>query len=736
MKKTTENIGLLIQVKQPYRQLYGACRPFLNSDNIGSLRTAFRTLLNTHFKNENSETKPEFIYAVDVACIVATEMQLGISSVAAALLHNVDFKTVHSEFLAADPKHEGIGKIITGLSKISNLPIERLPDNAENFISLLLSLSGDVRAVLIKLADRLHRMRTIDSLTKKDQAVVALETANLYAPLAHRLGLYKIKAELDELSLHYSDPGVYSQISANIQKAVIENKDFFAEFLDPIKSELNRLGLDFVIKNRTKSVSSVYSKINKQQVSFDEVFDLFAIRIILNSNAANEKADCWKAYSAVTNLYLPEPKRLRDWISKPRLNGYESLHVTVLGPSKRWIEVQIRTTRMDEEAESGNAAHWRYKGQRGDVETDEWLNSIKKILENPGEVDDAVTVGSKLAASDTIIYVFTPEGDVKKLKAGATVLDFAFEVHTNLGAKCSGARINRKIVPLKQTLKSGDMVEIITSRNQTPNIDWLGWVATNRAKTKIKRYLKEAEFKQAEAGKEIFKRKLAQLKFANQDEVINKMISYYKLSGPLDLFQQLSEGKIEPSAIKEIALGNIKEKEEKPEAKPRPLVGPEVPSMNRTSENVIIVNETSAIEGYKLARCCNPVMGDEIFGFITVGDGIKIHRLNCPNAARMKSRYPYRTMEARWSKPAEGTYFIATVKISGFDQLGILSTITNLISNDLKMDVRNISLDSKGGKFDGIIKVSIRDKKHLELMIQKLLSIKGIIKASRLSSTQ
>jgi len=736
MKKTTENIGQHIQVKQSYRQLYAACRPFLNSDNIGSLRAAFRILVNIQSKNEKPETEPLFLYAVDVACIIATEMQLGISSVAAALLQNVDFKTIQSEFIAADQKHVGIGKIITGLSKISNLPIERLPDNAENFISLLLSLSGDVRAVLIKLADRLHRMRTIGSLNNKDQAIVALETANLYAPLAHRLGLYKIKAELDELSLHYSDPEVYSQISANIQKAVIDNKDFFTEFLDPIKSELSRLGLDFVIKNRTKSVSSVYSKINKQQVSFDEVFDLFAIRIILKSSPSNEKADCWKAYSAVTNLYQPEPKRLRDWISKPRLNGYESLHVTVLGPSKRWIEVQIRTTRMDEEAESGNAAHWRYKGQRGDVETDEWLNTIKKILENPGEVDDAVTVGSKLAASDNIIYVFTPEGDVKKLKAGATVLDFAFEVHTNLGAKCSGARINKKIVPLKQTLKSGDMVEIISSRNQTPNIDWLGWVATNRAKTKIKRYLKEAEFKQAESGKEIFKRKLAQLKFANQDEVINKMISFYKLSGPLDLFQQLAEGKIEPSAIKEIALGNIKEKEEKPEAKPRPLVGPEVPSMNRTSENVIIVNETSAIEGYKLARCCNPVMGDEIFGFITVGDGIKIHRLNCPNAARMKSRYPYRTMEARWSKPAEGTYFIATVKISGFDQLGILSTITNLISNDLKMDVRNISLDSKGGKFDGIIKVSIRDKKHLELMIQKLLSIKGIIKASRLSSTQ
>jgi GTP pyrophosphokinase len=474
----------------------------------------------------------------------------------------------------------------------------------------------------------------------------------------------------------------------------------------------------------------------KQDVGFEDVFDLFAIRIILNSTPQNEKADCWKAYSAVTNLYVPETKRLRDWISVPRPNGYESLHVTVQGPSKRWVEVQIRTRRMDEEAEMGNAAHWRYKGQSGAVETDEWLNSIRKILENPMEGEDAFSAKSKHGATDNVIYVFTPDGDLKKLKTGSTVLDFAFEVHTSLGAKCSGARVNKKIVPLRHILKNGDMVEIITSRNQTPNIDWLGYVATSRAKVKIKRYLKDAEFKLAETGKDIFKRKLSQLKYPNQDDAINKLIAHYKLSGPLELFQQLAENRIEPSAVKEIILGNPKEKTDKPELKSKPSNGAETPSTKQTSENVIIVNDTSAIEGYKIARCCNPVMGDDIFGFVTVSDGIKIHRTTCPNAARMRNRYPYRSMEARWSTPAEGTYFITTVKISGFDQLGILSTITNLISNDLKMDVRNISLDSKGGKFDGIIKVSIRDKKHLDILIQKLLTIKGIIKATRLSSSR
>ncbi len=733
-----ENYDELKQVRIKYRQLYAACLPFMNHDTKAQLRDSFRILLNSYANRLKYDSEPYFLHAVDVASIVASEMKLGITSVVAALLHDVELKTIKQEFIKGDNKRSDVGTIVQSLIQIGNLPIERLPDNAENFISLLLAISGDVRAVLVKLADRLHRMRTISLLSAHDQAAIALETSNLYAPLAHRLGLYKIKGELDERSLNYTNPEAYNLLSEKIQQAVIDNKDFFTEFIEPVKAELTRLGLEYVIKNRTKSVSSVYSKIAKQSVTFEEVFDLFAIRIIINSSPDNEIADCWKAYSAVTNLYTPEPKRLRDWISRPRPNGYESLHVTVIGPSKKWVEVQIRTTRMDDEAEMGNASHWRYKGQSGAVETDEWLNSIRKILEHPGEVDEAISTGSKTGVAENMIYVFTPEGDLKKLKSGSTVLDFAFEVHTNIGAKCNGGKINKKIVPIKQVLKSGDVVEIMTSRNQTPNIDWLNWVATNRAKTKIRRYLKEAEFKQAETGKEIFKRKLGQLKYANQDEAINKLIAHFRLSGPLDLFQQLAEEHIEPSSIKEILLGTgkEKEKEEKTEIRPRLLIAPEIPSMNRTSENVIIVNETSAIEGYKLARCCNPVMGDDIFGFITVSDGIKIHRLTCPNAARMRSRYPYRSMEARWSKPAEGTYFIATVKISGFDQLGILNTITNMISNDLKMDVRNISLESKGGKFDGIVKVSIRDKKHLDLMIQKLLSVKGIIKASRLSSTK
>ncbi len=723
-------------IRQKYRKLVTECHAFLNKENTGTLRQAFTMMLEVHGRKLLDNREPYFCHAVDVACIVAGEMGLGFVSVVASLLNGIPPAEVNVQEFYRKNKLDEARIIIDSLKRIKELPTERLTGNAENFISLLLSLSSDVRVVLLQLADRLQYMRAISSLSEPLQKLVSAETSNLYAPLAHRLGLYRIKSELDELSLQYSNPAVYEDIESRIRKAETKDRDFLNSFLEPVTAELNRLGLDFIIKKRTKAVSSVYAKIVKQEVSFEEVYDLFAIRIILNSAAANEKADCWKAYSAVTNIYTPEPKRLRDWITIPRPNGYESLHITVLGPAKRWVEVQIRTRRMDEEAELGNAAHWRYKGQRGAVETGEWLSSIRKILENPLEADAELSKGQKPASSSDMIYVFTPEGDLKKLKAGSTVLDFAFEVHTNIGSKCSGGKVNNKIVPIRHRLKSGDMVEIITSKNQNPNIDWLGWVATSRAKNKIKRYLKEAEFKQAEAGKEIFRRKLTQLKISNPDEAINKLVAHFKLSGPLDLYQQLAEDRIEPSQLKEILIVSPKETKDSDEkTEPRLPAKSESRAPNRTSENVIIVNESSEIEGYKLARCCNPVMGDEIFGFITVGDGIKIHRTTCPNAARMKSRYPYRTMEAQWSTPAEGTYFLATIKISGFDQLGILNTITTMISNELKMDVRTISLDSKGGRFDGIIKVSIRDKKHLEFLLKKLLTIKGIIKASRLSTS-
>ena len=717
-----------------YKKLLVSFTGGLNKEDKSLLKRAFLIALSNYGFKQHSNEESYFSHSVDVAGIISANMGLGLSSVVAALLARVDEKLPEVNELFNHERLYDCRTIIRNLDKISKLPTEKLPQNSENFVSLLLSLSSDVRVVLIKLADRLQYMRNIQSLSPEVQKLVSVETSNLYAPLAHRLGLYKIKSELDELSLHFSKPEVYNDLVEKIRNEETRSRNYLNRFIEPIKAELNRLNLKFTIKNRVKSVSSVYSKIKKQNIDFEEVFDLFAIRIILESSAEMEKSDCWKAYSVVTNLYTPETSRMRDWITIPRPNGYESLHITVSGPDDRWVEVQIRTKRMDEEAEMGNAAHWRYKGQKGAKDNTEWLNNIRKILENPADSEEALSSGSGVQAPDNQIYVFTPEGDVKKLRSGSTLLDFAFEVHTNIGSKCSGGRVNGKNVPIRHVLKSGDLVEVMTSKNQNPNIDWLGWVVTSRAKNKIKRYLKEAEFAHAEAGKAIFKRKLSQIKNIDHEEALAKLISHFKLSGPLDLYQRLADERIEPKQIKEVL--NLKEKEQ--EAKPlsnRPVKGSDAGLSGKTSENTIIVNEHSEIDGYKLARCCNPVMGDEIFGFITVSDGIKIHRTSCPNASRMRTRYPYRSMDAKWSNQVEGSFFIATVKISGFDQLGILNTITNMISQELKMDVRGISLDSKGGKFDGIVKVSIRDKKHLEFLIKKLLSIKGVIKASRLSSS-
>lgn len=457
-------------IRSKYRKLINASGSLQSNKDREIIKEAF-TLTLAGYGREIMDTKePYFSHAVDIACIVAGEMKLGMVSMIAALLSGLPCSDESLIGFCRKYNLDDVREIVESLKQIRELPTERLPDNAENFVSLLLSLSSDVRVVLIQLADRLQYMRNISLLESNRQQAIAVETSNLYAPLAHRLGLYRIKSELDELSLQYSNPVVYEDIAGRIKNTESENRDFMNLFLAPITAELNRLGMDYEIKKRTKAVSSVHAKIVKQGVSFEEVYDLFAIRIILNSAQADEKADCWKAYSVVTNIYLPEPKRLRDWITVPRPNGYESLHITVLGPSKRWVEVQIRTRRMDEEAEMGSAAHWRYKGHRSAAETEEWLDSIRKILESSEEAETSLSQATRQDKSREMIYVFTPDGDLKKLKSGSTVLDFAFEVHTNIGAKCSGGKVNNKIVPIRHKLKSGDMVEIITSKNQQPII--------------------------------------------------------------------------------------------------------------------------------------------------------------------------------------------------------------------------------------------------------------------------
>lgn len=714
-----------------YKKLQKSAHKNISASDKPLIKEAFVVALAEYGRQTYLNNESYFSHAVDVASILSADMGMGLNSIISALLSGVPADSPTLVNILNHKKLASCKAIISDLNKISNLPTEKLPQNAENFVSLILSISSDVRVVLIKLADRLQYMRNIQSLDATAQKAIANETTNLYAPLAHRLGLYRIKSELDELSLNYAKPDIYADLASKIKEAEFDRREYINQFMKSLIADLHRSELKFSIKNRIKSVSSVYAKLLKQKIEFEEVYDLFAIRIILDTDLKSEKTDCWRAYSVVTNLYKPETNRMRDWITQPRANGYESLHITVQGPSGNWIEVQIRSKRMDEEAEMGNAAHWRYKGQKGGSDNSEWLNSIRKVLEEPLSDEQALLETSK-PAKENMVYVFTPEGDLKKLKTGSSVLDFAFEVHTNVGSKCSGAKVNGKIVPLRYVLKSGDRVEVMTSKSQNPNSDWLGWVASNRAKNKIKRFLKEAEFAQAEVGKDILKRKVSQIKNVSQDEAINKLVAHFKLSGPLDLFQRLADNRIDATHIKDI-LTSVPKEEEVAATAPKPAKPEQKGGVNKTSENVIVVNETSEIEGYILARCCNPVMGDRIFGFITVSDGIKIHRITCPNAARMRSRYPYRIMDAQWSTQVEGSFYIATVKISGFDQLGILNTITNMISQDLKMDVRGITFDSRGGKFDGVVKVSIRDSKQLEFLIKKLLEIKGVIKAVRIS---
>lgn len=710
-----------------YRILLDSCLPLTGNKDKAIIRKAYELACKEYDGHTSGCNEPMASYCNRLVKIVTEELGLGFTSAISALLTYTDTRHENVSRFLQEHKLSEISSIVESFRKINELPTERIIENADNYTGIMLTMASDVRAILIALADNLCLLRKAESMNKQILDNTLIKATNIYIPLAHKLGIYKIKSELEEITFRLKEPYTYNDLAQKIQSEIDKSEDFIKKFTEPIKADLDRMGIRYSIKSRTKSVSSAHNKMRKQKVPFNEIYDLFAIRIITESEPDDEKADCWKVYSVVTNLYTPETNRMRDWITLPRANGYESLHITVKDKSGRWVEVQVRSQRMDKDAELGNAAHWRYKGHKVTQDTTDWMNHVRELLENPHKSDEALleeTVVSKI--QDKTIYVFTPAGDLIKLQDGSTVLDFAFELHTVIGSRCSGGRVNHKLVPIRQKLKNGDMVEIITSKNQTPNRDWLGWVTTSRAKSKIKRYLKEAEFKQAEVGKDILRRKLSQLKLTYNDETVNKLITHFKFDTALQFYQQLAENKIETSQVKEILLGVTKEI-------PETVIPKEPPKYpDRTSENTILVNESAELQGYILARCCNPVMGDEIFGFIMNGGGIKIHRVTCPNAPRLRTRYPYRIMNAQWSKVAEGSYFISSLHISGIDQLGILNSITELISNEMKVDVRNIAFKSKDGKFEGFIKVSVRDSRHIDSLIKKIESLKGVTRVRRM----
>ena len=730
MKKLQDDSENL-KFKSLYKELIGSISYITERNNRKLIKQAFNEVLSHFGDSRNTQGEFQIVHAVSVAQIIADDMELDTTSILSALLQQMPVSTtVESDSIkkkfGSDTLH-----IVLKLQQISGIRMDKISIMPENFIQLLLSLSGDIRVLLIKLADRINLMRHINLLTIDEQKQISVETSNLYAPLAHRLGLYKVKTELDDLAMQHTLPEVYYSIRKKIEDTAQLQKKYFEEFIVPIRKNLQSAGLDFEIKARTKAIPSIYTKMKKQEIEFDEVFDFFAIRIILNSTSESEKPDCWKAYSHVTDIYPPNTSRLRDWISAPRPNGYESLHVTVEAPGNNWVEVQIRTKRMDEHAEKGMAAHWRYKEQKGvKSSADEWLRNIRSMLENysPGDDDIARTAGMNVHSDH--IFVFTPEGHLKKLRSGATVLDFAFDIHTEVGQHCNGAKVNKLFVPLKYVLKTGDQIEVITSKNQKPNIDWLNWVTSSKAITKIKRILKDAEYSQSEAGKDILMRKLGQLKIDYNDETGNKLVTYFKAASALDMFHGLAEGKYDIQKIKDALLSVAKPEEVRSQVKPFTKI-----ESSRTKSDkqkpLIIINDTTPLADVKFARCCQPVYGDEIFGFVTVSEGIKIHRTNCTNASEMLERYHYRVVQARWAEVSELTSYVATIRISGNDQPGILNDITNLVSGDLKANIRSINLNSHNGKFDGSIMVNVDGKAHLNLILGTLVRLKGIRKVSR-----
>jgi GTP pyrophosphokinase len=725
-----------VEILRRYRSLLRAVKPFMKKGDKRLLRTAFDMALDAHKDMRRKSGEPYIYHPLEVARITVEEIGLGTTSVICALLHDVVEDT---EITLEEIEQEFgnvVARIIDGLTKISGLynKSTNTSDQAENFRKMLLTLADDVRVILIKLADRLHNMRTLDSMPKEKQLKIASETSFLFAPLAHRLGLYAVKSELEDLALKYTEPEVYKDIARKLQETKAKRDRFIRDFIVPIRREMETTGMSFEIKGRPKSIFSIWNKMRKQGVEFEEVYDLFAIRIIIDSEPEREKADSWRAYSVVTDLYQPNPKRLRDWISTPKANGYESLHTTVMGAGGRWVEVQIRTRRMDEIAEKGLAAHWKYKETGSDNAFDDWLRRIREVLENPEPNALEFIDNFKLQLYAKDVFAFTPKGDLIKLPGGATALDFAFEIHTDIGMKCIGAKVNHKIVPLSYELQNGDQVEILTSSIQKPKADWLNFVTTAKAKSKIKQAIKDYRREMAEQGKDIFERKMKQWKTPITEELMAKVVKQFNVQSATDLHYLIATERLDLAQLKAFILNPNKGENRTAPRIDEKNFGSLVRSNSSAADDLLIIDDKISKIDYTLANCCNPIPGDEIFGFVTINEGIKIHRVNCPNAVHLLSKYSYRVVKAKWTA-ASAVSFLAGIRITGLDDIGIISGISQVISNDLKVNMRSISVVSNDGMFEGNIMVFVNDTKHLETLMRKLLQVKGVLKVSRFDST-
>ncbi len=719
------------EILRQYRALLkNAVRVQSDADKV-LVRRAFNMAVDAHSDTRRKSGEAYIFHPIAVARIVSEEIGLGTTSIVCGLLHDVveDTETTLDDIQSY--YGEKVARIIDGLTKIKGAYFgDDVSIQAENFRKMLLTLSDDVRVILIKIADRLHNMRTLESMRHDKQQKIASETLFLYAPLAHRLGLYNIKSELEDLCLRYLEPEVYHQVEESLRKSKAVRTRFINQFGLPIKRDLEASGLSYEFKSRTKSIHSIYHKMIAKNIPFSEVYDVFAIRIILDSPLDREKSDCWKAYSIVTDNYKPNPDRLRDWISTPKSNGYESLHTTVMSPSGKWVEVQIRTKRMDEIAELGYAAHWKYKESASENALDDWIRRIREMLKNPDPnaldfIDDF-----KLNLFSDEIFVFTPKGQLRKLPSGATALDFAFEIHTQVGASCIGAKVNHKLVPLSQVLRSGDQVEILNSEKQKPKEGWLKFVVTAKAKSNIKNLLKEDKKRIALDGKEILQRKLRNLKLEFNDTNVNKILSFYKLATSQDLFFRIGEKSLDLSKLSNLKKEDGLLKYRVNRAKKKASVTEIVTKLKEESNNLVIGDNMEKLE-YKLSPCCNPIPGDKVFGFVTINDGIKIHRENCPNAIQLMSNYAYRIVKAKWTNQ-DSLAFLAGIRVSGIDKVGLVNELTRIISSEYHVNMRSISFDTDDGIFEGTIMVFVNDTEHLTELMRKLRNVNGVTGVSRI----
>ena len=721
-------------VKQYKELLQISYQTLSNKDKI-LIRSAFDTAVNAHRNQRRKSGEPYVFHPISVAKIVAHEIGLDATSIAAALLHDVVEDTEYSFEDIEKLFGSDVMRIVEGLTKISKLSKEsNVSLQAENFRKLLITLNDDIRVIIIKIADRLHNMQTLDAMPEYKQIRIASETLYIYAPLSHRIGLYNIKTELEDLSFKYTEADRYETIKNKIEESKEEQDQYINSFSEIIQFALAKEKLKYQIKGRSKSIFSINRKMTIQNIPFENVFDKFAIRIIYKSTHRNEKFLAWKIYSIITDHFTPNPTRLRDWITAPKSNGYEALHITVMGPNNKWVEVQIRSERMNEIAEKGYAAHHKYKqGQQKDIGIESWLDKLQEVLENQNENPVDFVENFKLNLYAKEIFVFTPTGDIKSLPKGATALDFAFSIHTEIGMKTRGARVNGKLVPLSRMLKSGESIEIITSENIKPTANWLDFVKTSRAKSKIKSSLNDEKKRIADDGRETLRRKLKQLKITLKDKIVRQMLRYFNLNNSLDLYYRVGLGTIDNKQLKDFSTKynssflNFFKKRIRKQTIPHKKEGKD--QITQRFDTLVFGKEMETLK-HSLSNCCNPIAGDQVFGYISVNEGIKVHKKDCPNSLSLQSNFAYRIIKAKWVDSSSDE-FTAILKLSGIDNMGIVSEVTKSITGDMSININKLSFDSEDGIFTGLISVNVKNKTILNRLINRILKVKGVDKVLR-----